>query len=352
LEQVGKGDARSRESYNGPRPKPERKLRVSAKSKAKSVGRRLARPFTKRVYGRIDFRADQLHEEVAALPGVIDQRTAALQADIESLNRYLPTVVNTIASQSAAARETERQLRALATRIESVEVGAEAHGHSIVDIFDRIEFVRREILLEQRYAAPLVTQTETDASTRPTNVPVRAYVTNEQKVRSMRDSVRLNVGAGHVLRDGYLNVDFRELPGIDIVADVRELPFDDEEVKEIYSAHLLEHFPVEELRRVVLPRWVSLLADGGRLVSVVPDIETMVSERAAGRMSFEEFIEVMYGGQEYEGDFHFSGFSKEALTRLLEEAGLEDVKVIEEGRRNGVCYEMEIEAVRRITSPE
>jgi hypothetical protein len=100
----------------------------------------------------------------------------------------------------------------------------------------------------------------------------------------------------------------------------------------------------------VLPRWVSLLEDGGKLVSVVPDVETMVAERAARRMPFGDFIEVMYGGQEYDGDFHFSGFSKETLTRLLEDAGLEDVKVIEEGRRNGACYEMEIEAVRRIPS--
>jgi hypothetical protein len=87
------------------------------------------------------------------------------------------------------------------------------------------------------------------------------------------------------------------------------------------------------------------------LVAVVPDVETMVSERAAGRMPFDDFVEVMYGGQEYAGDFHFSGFSKETLTTLLEDVGLEDVKVVEEGRRNGACYEMEIEAVRRISSP-
>jgi len=167
----------------------------------------------------------------------------------------------------------------------------------------------------------------------------------------MEGNLRVNVGAGHITRDEYVNVDLRDLPGIDIVADIRDLPFQQEQLKEIYSAHLLEHFPVEELRRVILPRWVSLLEDGGKLVSVVPDVETMVAERAAGRIPFDEFVEVMYGGQEYPGDFHFSGFSKETLAGLLEDAGLEDVKVIEEGRPNGACYEMEIEAVRRISSP-
>jgi predicted SAM-dependent methyltransferase len=319
-------------------------LRVSAKNTAKSVGKRLAQPFTRRVYGRIDARADQLHQEIQALPvavdqrtaAVVDQRTAALEADVEVLNRYLPTVANTIASANAASRATERRMRALES--------------SVAETRDRIEFVRREILLEQRYGA-----SSSPARTAPSpgaGQAVTARVTDTEKLRRMQGNLRLNVGAGHIVRDGYLNVDSRELPGIDIVADVRDLPFDEAEVTEIYSSHVLEHFPVEELRRVVLPEWVSLLEDGGKLVSVVPDVETMVAERAAGRMPFEDFVLVMYGGQEYEGDFHFSGFSKETLTQLLEEAGLEDVKVIEEGRYNGGCYEMEVEAVRRIPSPE
>lgn len=319
---------------------------MSAKSKAKGLAKRLAWPFTKRVYGRIDFRADELHRDFNTLPAVIDARTADLSAEIEALNRYLPTVLNTIASQNAASRETQRQLRANESRLDSLETGVNGHASAIAGLQERIEFVRKEILLEQRYAVP----PETPAAGEPARAPVRR-VTNEAKVRAMAGNLRVNVGAGHLIREDYLNVDSRELPGIDIVADVRDLPFAVEELSEIYSAHLLEHFPVEELRREILPRWVSLLEDGGKLVSVVPDVETMVAERAAGRIPFDDFVEVMYGGQEYAGDFHFSGFSKDTLTRLLEDAGLEDVKVIEEGRRNGACYEMEIEAVRRISSP-
>lgn len=313
---------------------------------AKGLGKRLAAPFTKRVYGRIDFRADELHRDFNTLPAVIDARTAELSAEIEALNRYLPTVINTIASQNASSRETQRQIRASESRLESIETGLAAHASTLADLQQRIEFVRKEVLFEQRYAGPA----ETPAPNEPATAPV-SRITNEAKVRAMAGNLRVNVGAGHLTREDYLNVDSRELPGIDVVADVRDLPFAAEELSEIYSAHLLEHFPVEELRRVILPRWVSLLEDGGKLVSVVPDVETMVAERAAGRIPFDDFVEVIYGGQEYAGDFHFSGFSKDTLTRLLEDAGLEDVKVIEEGRRNGACYEMEIEAVRRISSP-
>ena len=327
---------------------------MSAKSRAKTLAKRLASPFTKRVYGRIDFRAAEIRRDVDAVPVLIDSRTSELAAQIEALNRYLPTVINTIASQNAASRATQRQLQSCQTqlesgqtRLEALEVGFQGHAAAIVETRERIEFVRKEIMLEHRYGGP---ETASTPSGDDANLFV-PRVTNEQKLRAMEGNLRINVGAGHITRDDYLNVDSRELPGIDIVADVRQLPFQPEQLTELYSAHLLEHFPLEELRRVILPRWVSLLEDGGKLVSVVPDTETMVSERAAGRIPFDEFVEVMYGGQEYPGDFHFSGFSKETLTKLLEDAGLEDVKVIEEGRRNGACYEMEIEAVRRISSP-
>jgi len=325
---------------------------LSAKSRAKTLAKRLASPFTRRVYGRIDVRAAEIRQDFDAFPALIDSRTSELEAQIEALNRYLPTAINTIASQNAASRLTQRQLQSCQTRLAALEVrlagleaGVEGHAAAIMETRERIEFVRKEILLEQRYNGTAETAPSADAGN--ALVP---RVTNEQKVRAMEGNLRVNVGAGHITRDDYLNVDSRELPGIDIVADIRQLPFQQGQLKEIYSAHLLEHFPVEELRRVVLPRWVSLLEDGGKLVSVVPDVETMVAERAAGRIPFDEFVEVMYGGQEYPGDFHFSGFSKEMLTRLLEDAGLEDVKGIEEGRRNGACYEMEIEAVRRISS--
>jgi predicted SAM-dependent methyltransferase len=328
---------------------------LSAKSRAKALVKRLASPFTRRVYGRIDFRAAELRRDFDAFPALIEARTSELAAEIEALNRYLPTVINTIASQNAASRETQRQLHASQTQLEALEThlaaletGIRGHASAIVETRERIEFVRKEIMLEQRYS--MTGETAPVPSAEAGNVVV-PRLTNERKVRAMEGNLRVNVGAGHITRDDYVNVDSRELPGIDIVADIRQLPFQREQLKEIYSAHLLEHFPVEELRRVILPRWVSLLEDGGKLVSVVPDVEMMVSERAAGRIPFDEFVEVMYGGQEYAGDFHFSGFSKETLTRLLEGAGLEDVKVIEEGRRNGDCYEMEIEAVRRIPSP-
>ena len=115
-------------------------------------------------------------------------------------------------------------------------------------------------------------------------------------------------------------------------------------MSEIYSAHLLEHFPEEELSRELLPYWYSLLRPGGRFAAVVPDTETMLTELAAGRMSFSDFREVTFGGQEYDGDFHFNMFSRASICRVLEKAGFVGAHVEAAGRRNGLCYEMGVVA--------
>jgi hypothetical protein len=118
------------------------------------VVRRIASPITRRVNGRIDGRAEELHQEVATFRDTIGARMEALSADIETLNRYLPLVVNVIESQNASRREVERQLRACLSRVDALATGAVGHEEAIIEIRDRIEFVRKE-LLEQGYAREL-----------------------------------------------------------------------------------------------------------------------------------------------------------------------------------------------------
>ena len=39
----------------------------------------------------------------------------------------------------------------------------------------------------------------------------------------MKSSAKLNLGCGKDIREGFTNVDIRPLPGVDIVADVRDV---------------------------------------------------------------------------------------------------------------------------------
>jgi predicted SAM-dependent methyltransferase len=146
--------------------------------------------------------------------------------------------------------------------------------------------------------------------------------------------------------DGYLNVDRRALPGVDIVAEADALPVERGGVAEIFSAHMLEHFPQEQLRRELLPYWYSLLKNGGIFAAIVPDADGMTNAYAAKEYPFERFREVTYGTQDYDGDFHFNMFSTGSLSALLVEAGFTDVEIVAENRENGGCKEFEIRAKR------
>jgi hypothetical protein len=284
-----------------------------------------------------------------------------LQAAVRALEVHQPTVLNAIASANGTARLLAREtdgLRLLITelsqtikeasektaeRLNEIEPAIWAGDQAVRDDFGphidtlawlltRVETVRAEIMHELRYG------------------PSREAVATEPKIinpgRLNDADIRLNLGAGHIAVDGFVNVDMRELPGIDVVAAIDSLPFEPGTVAEIFSSHTIEHFPEEQLRRKLLPYWIGLLRPGGNFRAIVPDLEAMTKAYSAGDMTFEVLRSVLYGGQEYEGDFHFTGFTPDSMCRLLVESGLEQPMVIAKGRPNGDCLEFEVSALK------
>jgi SAM-dependent methyltransferase len=279
-------------------------------------------------------------------------RFHAQQHQIDQLTHHLPILLNAISTQNATAREFERSRHTFATTLEDHEARTAAHearlaeqeerlatfAKQVGEVAERGEFIRREMMYEARYGA----RSHGVDNVEPHEVDLSGI--------DQTEPLRLNLGSGHVPREGFVNVDSRELEGVDVVSDVRALPFERGSVAEIYSAHLVEHFPLEELRRVVLPHWFEVLRPGGKLVAVTPDAQTMIEEAAAGRMPFDDLQRVTFGDQEYDGDFHFAMYTPDSFAGLLSEAGFTDVEIVERGRRNGLCYEFEIRAERPPTN--
>lgn len=86
------------------------------------------------------------------------------------------------------------------------------------------------------------------------------------------EAKRLNLGCGRNTMPGWVNVDQRQLPGVDVIADLNacrttKLPFDDNSVDGLLLNHVLEHIPdslalMAELYRIARP--------GAELVARVP----------------------------------------------------------------------------------
>jgi predicted SAM-dependent methyltransferase len=300
---------------------------------------------------------DGLRHDIAAL-----QTRMAEQADLHA--RCAADTTAAITREAARVEEVSQAVAALdglrgdttALR-ERVEQDAHRHADALAAIKaeiaaaearlrDRIEFARTEALFELRAKLPGGSMPAVPGTTPATHVVTRILAPEKLRAMQAAGALRLNIGCGHVPLDGYLNTDMRELPGVDVVADAASLPFDPGTVAEIHCAHLLEHFPIEHLRRVVLPHWRGLLRPDGVLRAIVPDAEAMLADFAARAMSFDDLREVTYGLQEYEGDYHFTMFARDQLAGLLRDAGFVDIAFAAQGRRNGKCREMEIAGIR------
>ena len=85
------------------------------------------------------------------------------------------------------------------------------------------------------------------------------------------DPLCLHIGSGLAHLDGWLNVDLRSLPGVDIAMDVtRRFPFDG--VDSIYAEHFIEHLAVDEALEFLENSWRAL-APGGKIRLSTPNLE-------------------------------------------------------------------------------
>ena len=263
----------------------------------------------------------------------INHRQLSSDTDKENLVKSVPIALRKITRDIS---DINRQLSDTKEQLSDTKEQLVNLTESVSYLLGRVEFVRRELMFEMRYGASKVLDDSKQ-------LKVKAEILSPEKLIAIKsDRLRLNLGCGNIPLAGYLNVDRRSLPGVDIVAEVDELPFELEEVDKIFSAHLLEHFPKEQLRRELLPYFFNLLKEGGEFHAVVPDAEAMIREYSSGHYSYDDMRGVLYGAQDYDGDFHFNMFTPLELNDLLVEAGFINVTVLDQGRKNGKCYEFEV----------
>lgn len=149
---------------------------------------------------------------------------------------------------------------------------------------------------------------------------------------------RLNLGCGDKLLAGYVNVDVapsRDGARPDVLCDLHALsPFASGSVDEILAVHVIEHFwrwEVEDLLR----EWVRVLKPGGRMIVECPNLESACEAfladpdaRADPGREGQATMWVFYGDPEWRDPLmcHRWGYTPTSLARLLEGAGLSEVR--------------------------
>jgi predicted SAM-dependent methyltransferase len=147
----------------------------------------------------------------------------------------------------------------------------------------------------------------------------------------MEKTLILNLGSGDMGRqEGITNVDCRKLPNVDVVADVKKLPFGDNEIEGILNRNLIEHFGRNEIKPL-LTEWVRVLKPGGFMRIETVDMGKLMDNWRS--IPEENLLDGILGAQTYDENFHKMIFTKQILTRFLEEAGMEVKEVVQNIQR-------------------
>ena len=165
--------------------------------------------------------------------------------------------------------------------------------------------------------------------------------------------MRLNLGCGYDVKEGYTNVDFRQIhPSVSQVdLSVFPWPFEDSSADEILMLDFLEHFPYSvtdlillECYRILKPEGqvVIQVPDGEHLARALADVGDYLCNRCGGVMVGREFkstepcrecgqtveqiaeaaMRRLYGGQDYPGNYHQTVFTKNSLKIKAAKSGL------------------------------
>lgn len=158
---------------------------------------------------------------------------------------------------------------------------------------------------------------------------------------------KVQIGGGAHRIDGFFNIDL--VPPADLLWDIREgVPLQDDSVEEIFSEHFLEHIDYPRSAKQYVREAHRILAQGGRIITGVPDAAFALSQYPGPLDTTDETIERWYAKRDCRGDIntrldlvnlvfrdqdddprytpHLWAYDHEKLVQLFSEAGFTTVE--------------------------
>jgi SAM-dependent methyltransferase len=150
--------------------------------------------------------------------------------------------------------------------------------------------------------------------------------------------MRLNLGCGDKILDGFINVDVVETRAgktPDVICDLHKLtPFEDDSADEVMAIHVVEHFWRWEVVDI-LKEWVRVLKPGGKMILECPNLVSACQavladpDIATGPgQEGQRSMWVLYGDPSWQDPLmvHRWGYTPRSLAFIMHQAGLKELK--------------------------
>lgn len=163
-------------------------------------------------------------------------------------------------------------------------------------------------------------------------------ILNVREIIVLDNPLKLNLGCGDKILDGYLNVDIvdeRAGKKPDVSCDITNLEiFESNIADEILAVHVIEHFWRWEVPNI-LREWVRVLKPNGKLVLECPNLISACLEvlrdpdnSTSDGPEAQQSMWPLYGDPRWQDPLmvHRWGYTPKSLAKLMHQAGLSNLK--------------------------
>jgi predicted SAM-dependent methyltransferase len=158
--------------------------------------------------------------------------------------------------------------------------------------------------------------------------------------------IKLHLGCGRIILDGYVNIDISNKKADKIERMEELVSFEKNSIDEIYSSHAIEHIHPKDFKKALL-RWYELLKEEGLLILRTPDNSSVV-EKYPEILDCDEvpkFLQTKHDRLKHiEDPFYVERnyFSINSLKQYVENGGFKVVKCNLASQRHSVGKSFEL----------
>lgn len=163
--------------------------------------------------------------------------------------------------------------------------------------------------------------------------------------------IKLNLGCGGKIlpsSEGWVNIDIRDLPGVDIVMDLEKckFPYENNSIDHVMLQDAFEHLYraiheefLEELFRILKPLGTIYFQMPDLCVAAKRYLDILENpSELQHALTSEQFADILYGGYDYSANVHKWGYDVYSLTKLLDKARFIVWIIGSDGGCNLLCH--------------